>query len=161
VASTPRASHLSLPPSYGRSTELLAWEAVRDRLASARVYWFASTRADRRPHVVARDGIWLEDALWYGGSDDTVHARNVRETPQVAAHIGDGTEAVIVEGVVQPRVPDPPTARSLAAAAMRKYPGYGTIDPVSYATGVWVLQPRRVLAWTRFPTDATRFVFEP
>ena len=41
-----------------------------------------------------------------------------------------------------------------------KYPQYGEIDPASYLTGgAWMLQPRRVLAWINFPTDATRFVF--
>ena len=156
---TPRASLLSLPKGYGTPSTPLSWEDVRERLARSPAYWLASTRADGRPHVVARDGIWLDDALWYGGSEDTVHTRNIRKEPRVVAHIGDGKEAIIVEGAVAHIVLAAEAARDLAAAAMRKYPQYGRIDPASYGDGVWVLRPARVLAWTRFPTDATRFDF--
>ena len=133
---SPRVSLLTLPAGYGTPSEPLAWEAIRERLIGALAYWFASVRPDGRPHVVARDGIWLDEQLWYGGSEDTVHTRNVRRTPHVAAHIGGGNEAVIVEGIVSHLVPEADTARALADGTMRKYPQYGRIDPASYRDGV-------------------------
>jgi Pyridoxamine 5'-phosphate oxidase len=134
---------------------------VRSRLEDATAYWFASTRADGRPHVVPRDGIWLHETLWYGGGDDTVHTANVRRHSSVVAHIGDGTVAVIVEGIVAHERPDRTTAEALAHATMRKYPQYGSIAPDGYVKdGAWVLRPKRVIAWTEFPADATRFVFQ-
>ena len=54
--------------------------------------------------------------------------------------------------------PDGGLASELAERLKAKY-GYGT-DPAGYTkTGVWRLSPDRVLAWTQFPRDATRFVF--
>jgi hypothetical protein len=49
-------------------------------------------------------------------------------------------------------------ARRLAAASKSKY---GYAPPLSvYTSGVWTLEPQRVLAWTNFPRDATRFDFD-
>ena len=74
-------------------------------------------------------------------------------------HIGDGQEAIIVEGEVEIEKPTEQAAR-LADASFAKYPQYGRIDPSLYMAGVSVLRPRRVLAWTSFTENATRFRFE-
>jgi nitroimidazol reductase NimA-like FMN-containing flavoprotein (pyridoxamine 5'-phosphate oxidase superfamily) len=116
----------------------------------------ATTRADGRPHVVPVDGLWLDDAWYYGGSPETVHSRTVQANPRVVVHIGDGATAVIVEGEVVPTRQPPEMVRRLEAASRAKY-GYAP-PPGAYET-VRVLHPRRVLAWTAFPTDATRFRF--
>jgi len=49
-------------------------------------------------------------------------------------------------------------ARGLAAAAKSKY-GYPQ-SAAEYLTGVWRLQPAKVLAWTQLYVDATRFRFD-
>jgi len=156
----PRSELLRFPREYGASSETLPWETVSEKLRAAPFYWFASTRSDGRPHVVPRDGVWLDDALWYGGSDETIHNRIIAQNPNVVASVGEGLEAVIVEGVVQRVTPPRELAQRLAEATQTKYPQYGKADPQSYAGGVTALQPRRVLAWTSFPTNATRFLFE-
>jgi hypothetical protein len=73
-------------------------------------------------------------------------------------HLSDAMRAVIVEGLASWRVLASSDARRLAAASNAKY---GYAPPLrAYTSGVWVLEPRRVLAWTNFPQDATRFDFD-
>jgi hypothetical protein len=74
-------------------------------------------------------------------------------------HIGDGQEAIIVEGEVEIEEPTEATAARLADESFTKYPQYGRLDPSIYRRGVSVLRPRRVLAWTSFTENATRFRF--
>jgi general stress protein 26 len=149
-----------IPPEYGNPTQRLAWADVEERLENASVYWIATTRPDGRPHVIPRDGTWLEGGLYYGGSPETVHYRNITHNPHVAVHIGDGHEAIIVEGVVEIEKPTKAMAERLSEASFAKYPQYGRLDPNLYMGGVSVLRPRRVLAWTSFTENATCFRFE-
>lgn len=157
---TPRREQLQLPDGYGDPKERLDWESVREKLENASVYWLASTRPDGRPHVVPRDGIWRNDRLYYGGSPKTVHHQNLKQRGAVVAHVGDGQEAIIVEGKATEQVPDRAFAESLARASSEKYPQYGETDPSVYKDGVWVLKPQKVIAWTNLPVDATRFSFD-
>jgi hypothetical protein len=149
-----------IPLEYGNPTKRLEWADVKGRLESATVYWFATTRPDGRPHVIPRDALWLDGALYYGGSPKTVHYRNITFNPQVAAHIGDGQEAIIVEGPVAIEKPTKEMAARLSDEMFGKYPQYGRLDPELYMGGVSVLRPRRVLAWTNLTENATRFRFE-
>ena len=149
-----------IPPEYGNPTQRLEWADVELRLESATVYWLASTRPDGRPHVIPRDGTWLDGGLYYGGSPETVHYRNITRNPHVVVHIGDGHEAIIVEGAVEIEKPTAETAARLSEESFAKYPQYGRPDPGMYMGGVSVLRPRRVLAWTSFTENATRFRFE-
>jgi hypothetical protein len=149
-----------IPPEYGNPTQRLEWPDVERKLASASVYWIASTRPDGRPHVIPRDGMWLEGGLYYGGSPETVHYRNITNNPNVVVHVGDGQEAVIVEGAVEVEKPTREMAQRLSDESFAKYPQYGRLDPSLYMGGVSVLRPRRVLAWTNFTENATRFRFE-
>ena len=156
----PVVEQLKLPSEYGKPSRLVEWSAVEAKLEAALVYWLASTRPDGRPHVVPRDGVWLDQALWYGGSDETIHNRNIALNPEVVFHIGEGEEAVIVEGRAGREYPRGSDAMRLADASYAKYPRYGRTDPEAYAEfGPWVIRPRRVIAWTELFTDATRFLF--
>ena len=148
------------PPEYGSPARRLAWAEVERRLEAASVYWLASTRPDGRPHVVPRDGMWLDGRLYYGGSPETVHFRNTTRNPHVVMHVGDGHEAIIVEGAVEVERPTEELAARLARTSTAKYPQYGQMEPSLYLQGVSALRPRRVLAWTSFTEDATRFRFE-
>jgi nitroimidazol reductase NimA-like FMN-containing flavoprotein (pyridoxamine 5'-phosphate oxidase superfamily) len=149
-----------IPPEYGNPKKRLDWGEVEGRLEAASVYWIASTRPDGRPHVIPRDGMWFEGGLYYGGSPKTVHHRNISRNPNVAVHIGDGMEAIIVEGAVEIEKPTEAQAERLADEMTTKYPQYGRQEPSMYMGGVSVLRPKRVLAWTSLPENATRFRFE-
>jgi hypothetical protein len=152
---------MRLPSGYGEPTRLLGWDDVSADLERAQVYWVATTRPDGRPHVVPRDGIWLENVWYYGGSDDTVHNRNLAANPAAVMHIGDGMKAIIVEGEARHVTTERETAERLAEISNVKYSHYGLeITPDTYTTsGTWALSARRVLAWNTLFEDATRFIF--
>lgn len=84
VPPAPVAELLDLPPEYGRPEAPLEWEAVRGRLVAASHCWLVTVRPDGRPHVRPVDGLWLDDAGWFGGSAETVsqapqpHGRSAR-----------------------------------------------------------------------------------
>jgi len=153
----PIAERLALPNGYGRAARKLTWADVRAEIERAERYWIATTRPDGRPHVVPVDGIWLDDLWYYGGSEEAIHQRDVAANPHVVMHLEDAMKAVIVEGQVRQTEPSAVVAKRLAAASRTKY---GYAPAVSdYQKGVPTLFPSRVLAWTAFPEDATRFRF--
>ena len=157
----PIAELLAMPAGYGETTTMLEWSDVSARLAEAKQYWVATNRATGSPHVVPVDGVWLDDALYYGGSPDTVHVRTARANPWVTVHLPDPWKVVVVEGKVELAKPSLQLRQDLADRANVKYAEYGIqFDADSYSDP-FVLHPRRVLAWTSFPADATRFVFDP
>lgn len=117
-------------------------------------------RADRMSYLAMGSG--LTSAWYYGGSDATVHNRNIRSNPSLTMHIGDGMTAVIVEGQAHFGPPTPDVAQRLADEHNRKYSHYGMqATPEQYLQmGTWTLKAKRVLAWTNLPVNATRFLFE-
>jgi hypothetical protein len=155
----PVAELLDLPKEYGEPTDPLDWATVRTELERSRTYWIVTVRNDGRPHAVPVDGIWLDDAWYYGGSEETVHHRSVLANPDVVMHLEDGMKAVIVEGEVRRSTPSASVAQGLAEASREKY-GYGMSASDYEKGGVLTLRPRRVLAWMAFPKDATRFRFD-
>lgn len=156
----PVAEPLGLPKEYGKVKKPLGWPAVRDRLEGALNYWLVTVRPDGRPHSVPSDGVWLDGAWYFSGGSDTVHMRNVAQNAGAVVNLGDGSWAVIVEGRARHFTPDEELARRIAAAGSKYGPlGYAP-KPEEYLTGTWAVEADRVLAWTAFPNDATRFRFE-
>lgn len=159
----PVVQQLDIPKVYGKPSVLLTWAAVRKELEEAPQYWVATTRPDGRPHVVPRDGVWLDAAWYYGGSPETVHNRNLENNSEVVMHIGEGLEAIIVEGEAKNVRLELEIAERLADANNRKYSDYGlnTKADIYVTRGILELKARRVLAWTNLPENATRFLFKP
>jgi rhodanese-related sulfurtransferase len=157
----PIAEILDLPPAYGNPSKPLKWKAVQEQLEKAPNYWFASVRRSGRPHVVPRDGVWVDDACYYGGSPATVHSRIIQHNPSVTMHIGDGISAVIVEGRVTRVKPDRRLAEVLAKGAEKyKHYGYNMSAEQYMALEISALRADKILAWTNLPENATRFRFE-
>ncbi len=151
---------MRFPTGYGTPSKPLAWATVRDKLTAAEQYWLGTTRPDGRPHVVPVDGLWVDDAWYFGGAPATVHQRNLRDNQTVAMHLPDPMAAVIAEGTAEWVVPGDDEKRALAQAFKAKYAKYGYPDnPDQYAHGTWRLRPTVVLAWERLDKDATRFRF--
>lgn len=157
-----------MPDGYGvpgSADGLLSWEQLTERLAAATQYWMATTRPDGRPHVVPRWGVWLDGRLWYDGSPETVHVRNLTANPACVLHLEDGWECVIVEGTSRP---SPPPGLELgariASVFTEKYGDKGyTPEPDAWegpdAGGLLQFRPIKAMAWFDFPTDVTRFRF--
>ncbi len=154
----PFAELLELPDGYGRPKRALEWAIVVAALEQAKQYWLATVRPDGQPHVVPVDGIWLDDRWFYGGSPATLHRRNVVANPHAVMHLADPSRAVMVDGNVTLVEVSPDLATRLADASQRKYPEYGDSGIGSYPA-LQCLTPTRVIAWTSYPTDATRFRF--
>jgi hypothetical protein len=154
------------PAEYGARgdpADLLSWEYVEGRIRSAVNYWIATLGPSGRPHARPVDGVWVDGALCFGGSDETRWVRNLLANPAVSAHLPDDKEAIILEGTAE-RVLDPahPLVGPSTAASREKYPQYFTSETPPFQP-FWALRPRRVYAWSLegFPARATRWTFEP
>lgn len=155
----PGRQRLVLPKGYGRTTKMMSWESVRAQLVEAKQYWLATNRVSGSPHLVPVDGLWVDDVLYYGGSPDTVHVRAARTNPNVTIHLPDPWKVVVVEGEVQVSTASPELAQRLAELANEKYAEYGMQQDSSAYAEPAAVHPRRVIAWSTFPKDATRFTF--
>ena len=82
--------------------------------------------------------------------------------PGALALMGDSIAAVgdLGESMLKRQPTEGEMAERLVEESFAKYPQYGRMDPKMYMGGVTVLRPRRVLAWTSFTENATRFRFE-
>ena len=158
----PRAERASIPAEYGirKSRKFVDWSHVEERLTRDRVYWLATIGENGAPHVRPVDGLYLDGAIYVGGSPKTRWARNVRRRSQVTVHLDGTDDLVIVEGEAEV-LPDVSRelAERLAAASNAKFPEYAmTAD--NYGEGVTRIRPRKVIAWTDFASDPTRFTFD-
>ena len=150
-----------MPEGYGDNASTMAWSDVSAQLVAAHQYWVATNRRAGCPHLVPVDGLWVDDVLYYGGLPTTVHVRAALADPHVTMHLPDPWKVVVVEGEVRLAKPSPAFSQQLADLANVKYAHYGiTFDAGSYSDP-FALHPRRALAWSSFPTDATRFTFDP
>ena len=165
---SPGVDRPQMPAGYGvppGKKGQLDWPQVVERLVAAPQYWMATTRSDGRPHVVPRWGAWLDGHLWYDGSPETIHAKNLTANPACVLHLEDGWKTVIVEGTsrrAQP--PGPDLGSRIAAAFAEKYRAKGYAPEADAwdgadAGGLLQFTPIKAMAWFDFPKDVTRFTF--
>ena len=123
----PKISRPKLPKGYvDAPISEVPWEHVQSRLTESINYWLCSVYPDGRPHVVPRWGAWLDDSLYYDGSPETRHARNLEKNQNVTLHLESGNDVVIMEGTSRPASkPDPELAQRLSAAYCSKYESDG------------------------------------
>ncbi len=164
----PSRDRPEVPDGYGvpdNDDDLLEWAAVEDRVRSSTHYWMATTRPGGRPHVVPRWGVWMDGRLWYDGAVDTVHVKNLNDNSECVLHLGDGRQAVIVEGRSEAAAPPGlELGGRLAAEMSAKYGKLGySPKPDAWegpdAGGLRVFTPAKAMAWFEFPSDVTRFRF--
>jgi hypothetical protein len=74
-------------------------------------------------------------------------------------HLADPWKVVVVEGVVRSAEQTPEAAQAMADVANEKYAEYGYTFDASQYSAPQALYPRRVIAWSSFPADVTRFSF--
>ena len=154
--SGPKASRPYVP-GYGIPKHLkgiLPWSFVVERVSKASNYWICTSSRDARPHAVPTWGVWVDDAVCFGGDPNVRWGRNLTANPSVAVHLESGSEVVILEGTIR-QVTDAkdPLAVRVADAYEAKY-------KMRHPPPFWVLRPKLVLAWSQFPKDATRWKFE-
>ena len=160
----PRADRPGIPPEYGTSkaSEFVDWGHVEDRLTADRVYWIATVGKGGRPRVRPIDGVYLDRAIYVGGSPATGWVQELAANPHVSVHLDGVDDVIIVEGEAEvlARIPDADLAARLAAASNAKFPEYGMTAAVYRARGAIVIRPRKVVTWTDISKDPTRFQFD-
>jgi hypothetical protein len=153
----PHASKITLPQGYetpGEDGVLLPWNHARERLEQAQNYWICTASLSGKPHAMPLWGVWLDDLLYFDGHPATRWGRNIAANPQITMHLENGTEVVIVEGIVEDvNEPGPTRYRRVADAFDAKY-NYQLPDH-----DFFVLHPRVAFVWSLFPKDATRWQF--
>ena len=163
--SQPIVSRPYIKDGYGIPDHLdgvLDWSWARERLTDASIYWVASVGPKHRPHVTPIWGAWVDEAFWMEGGPRTRRFRNLGENPAAVVTVERGNDAVIVEGDAE-RVFD--IDADLSARLMEGYAKYIAghdyrVDPANWADGgIWRVRPRKVMAWSDFPADTTKWTF--
>jgi hypothetical protein len=129
----------------------------------ALIYWVASVRPDNKPHVTPIWGAWVDDSFWMEGGANTRRFKNLARNPATVVTVELGNDAIILDGDAE-RVydlDDGLTKRLLDGYAKYiKSHGYKA-EPANWDDGgIWRVRPRKVLAWSDYPKDATRWTFE-
>ena len=157
----PVGSRPIMPADYGIPKDrkgMLPWSHVTGRMTSAKCYWIATVSPAGHPYATPVDGIWLDGRLYFGGSPKSRRNRNLSTNPATCVHLESGTDVVIMRGeTLEMRSPGLSLATRLAEASKVKY-GYGW-KPEDYekTPGICVFRPSTILAWKKFPKDATRW----
>ena len=166
---TPKRDRPQLPPGYitRAPTGMLAWSSVQRMLRTARYLWISTTGADGAPHLVEQWCAWVEDTLYFEGSDRTRWARNLARDRRLAFGVQVGDRAAYGQAVVDVARG---LERAVAAKIARQYAAKYAADfdyspPVEqYVNGpIFRAHPKKLIAFDvrRFNTSATRFTFEP
>ncbi len=101
----PKASRPHMP-GYGileadKGKGLLPWSWATERLAKARTYWVATTRADDRPHLMPVWGVWLDDSFCFSTGSQSLKARNLANNPHCVISCETSEAQLVVEGVAE------------------------------------------------------------
>jgi len=142
---------------------ILPWSHVVRKLTHAINYWICSVNPNGRPHVVPKWAVMIADKMYYDGSPETRHAKNISENPFVSLHLEDGSDVVIVNGKVVELTLSPLELReTIARAYTDKYAelGYSPQPTFWENGGLYMLSIQTTIAWTSFTEDPTKFVFE-
>jgi general stress protein 26 len=152
----------AIPAEYGtrKAKEYVPWSHIEDRLTADRVYWIATVGPTGRPHVRPIDGVYLDGALYVGGSPETRWVQDLAANRNVAVHLASVDDIVIVEGEAeQMATMDRDLAERLAAASNAKFPEYGQTPEVYIKRGAIAIRPRKVVSWSDMTRNPTRFRF--
>lgn len=160
--SNPKVIRPHFPKGYvDHPKRLLTWEQVEINLIEAKHYWLCSVRPNHRPHAIPKWAVWVNHCIYFDGSPETRHARNIAANPFVSVHLESGEKVVIVEGTAKEIRPEQTLAVAVAKAYSTKYASMGYAPkPDSWDDGGLVeITPQTVIAWNNFTEDPTKFVF--
>jgi nitroimidazol reductase NimA-like FMN-containing flavoprotein (pyridoxamine 5'-phosphate oxidase superfamily) len=160
----PQISRPHFPDGYlANPQSFLTWSHVEKRLAEALHYWLCTVRPNGRPHAVPKWAVYIQGKIYFDGSPDTRHARNIENNPYVVMHLESGEDVIIVEGMAKASgKPARELAVQIAQALSQKYAdrGYAPQPDQWNEGGLFEIELHKVLAWTQFTDDPTRFVLE-
>lgn len=161
---TPPADRPHFPEGYINARdakEMVTWSYIQERMTLARNYWIVTATPQGKPSATPVWGVWVDNTLYFDGSPQTRRGRNIAANPQVAVHLESGDQAVMLEGEahILAGAPEKALAERVAANYREKYAedGYAPEATQWDQGGLHVFKPRKVLAWTNFIKDPTRF----
>jgi hypothetical protein len=166
----PKVTRPKFPKGYvDRPVSYLTWDWVAAQLTESKNYWLCSVRPPTpeapagRPHVIPRWGVFVDGKVYYDGSPETRHGRNIESNPFISVHLENGTEAIMLEGTSRPAgKPSSELGKRLSQEYKKKYKDLGYApEPNSWdGGGLYVFTPRQCIAWSKFNENPTKFVFE-
>lgn len=161
----PRATRPTIPAGYGVSADMkgaLRWISVRRVLEGALRYWIATSGVDDGPHLVQQWAAWVDDTIYFGGSDRTKWSRHLRRDPRVAVSVERTGYAIMVEGRAEVLSTVSPELAAVLVATFEKKYGQKTATEDWSKGGLWSVRAHRVFAWkfASLGTTATRFDFD-
>ena len=144
---------------------MLSWAFVDARMRSALNYWIASASVEGRPHTVPIWGAWLEGKFYFVGGGRKV--RNLRANPHAVVHLESGDEVVLIEGQCNEiTAPGTDLLSRVDDEFLRKYGDFRPSEQLRLdgagrlpLGGLFVVHPEKVIAWSGFASDATRWRF--
>ena len=119
----------------------LPWPTVAGWLRDARNYWLCTARRDGRVHVKPVWALWMERAVVFSTSPESVSAHNLRADPRATMHT-EGAHVAIIEGAAEWLQDAPP---GFVEAYEQKYAW--RFDPSDPETPLLALRARVVLSW--------------
>ena len=163
----PQRDRPQLPKGYiSRAPKgMLSWAAAKRILTTFPYLWIATTDPSGAPHLVQQWGVWIEDTLYFEGSDKTRWARNLGRDPRLAFGMQTAHRAVYGEALVDiVRSVEPKLAAKIAKQYGAKYGRGFKYRPKAeqYAQGyVFRARPSKLIAFDvkKFNTSAARFTF--
>ena len=164
---TPKRDRPHLPKGYISTAPkgMLAWPAVKKFLVAAPYIWIATTDADGRPHLVQSWSVWVDDTVYFEGSDQTRWAKNLARDPRLSFGMQSGDKAAYGKAIVDiVRAPDRKLATKVAKAYGAKYGRTFKYrpKPEQYEKShVFRGRPEKLIAFDvkKFNTSAARFTF--
>jgi hypothetical protein len=152
------------PKGYvDKPVSFVTWDWVAAQLAESKNYWLCSVRPNGRPHVVPRWAVYVDGKIYYDGSPQTRHGRNIKLSPNISVHLENGTQPIILYGISVPsEKPSPELGKKLSQAYKEKYKDLGYApEPNSWDEGgLFVFTMHECITWTNFLDDPTKFLFE-
>lgn len=155
------------PDGYGipdHQENLLPWSYIGERMQQSLNYWIVTASQAGKPSVSPIWGVWLDNTLYGDGSPDTRRGRNIQANPNVTVHLEDGLHAVILEGKAEilQTSPERALAERISKGYQAKYAhlGYAPTPDAWDAGGLFIFKPHKVMAWTKFPEDVTRWMIK-
>jgi nitroimidazol reductase NimA-like FMN-containing flavoprotein (pyridoxamine 5'-phosphate oxidase superfamily) len=157
----PTPSRPHFPQGYVEHPKaFVPWSHVETSLSDAVNYWLCTASKDGQPHSIPKWGVWVNRRLYFDGSPKTRHARNISINPSVTVHLESGDDVVILQGrAAMLTKPSPALAVLVSESYRAKYAARGySPEPSQWDDGgLFEVIPHKVLAWTNFVDDPTKF----
>ena len=159
---TPKVTRPHFPKGYiDNPKKFVAWEEVEANLSESRHYWLCTVRPNNCPHSIPKWAVWVDGQLYFDGSPQTRHAKNIALNPFVSLHLESGEKAVILDGTAKEIKPPRELAIKISNAYKAKYASLGYApEPDSWDSGgLFEIKPHTIIAWNNFQDDPTKFIF--